>query len=220
MAKIKGMFAPLTQELGNDERFILQCTDFEKLMYMLVIYTTHMTRHQAPINPDYYKRPYGLHTRRVHIANALKTLTTRFQKLTCTDGKLSLLNSATYKLQSFETLHREEEVEIEVEPNIEPKQKTSGFERFWISYPRKRSKGQAEKAWKALKPNEHLQDRLLVALEKAKTSADWLKDGGRFIPYPATWLNARGWEDDYESGHGESTSERIKRIAQSAKQVS
>ena len=39
-------------------------------------------------------------------------------------------------------------------------------------------------------------ETLLEAIEKKKRSQDWLKDGGQFIPYPATWLNAGGWEDE------------------------
>lgn len=73
-----------------------------------------------------------------------------------------------------------------------------GFEKFWSVYPRKRSKGDAEKAWKALKPDEQLQDRIYDALERATTSADWRKEGGKYIPYPATWLRAKGWEDDHQ----------------------
>jgi hypothetical protein len=72
-----------------------------------------------------------------------------------------------------------------------------GFIEFWIQYPKKRSKGDAEKAWNALKPDEQLQDRIHDALERAKTSADWRKDGGQYIPYPATWLRAKGWEDEH-----------------------
>ncbi len=71
-----------------------------------------------------------------------------------------------------------------------------GFDKFWLAYPKKKSKGQAEKAWKKLNPNEQLQDRIHLALERAKTSADWKKDNGQFIPYPASWLNAKGWEDE------------------------
>lgn len=80
------------------------------------------------------------------------------------------------------------------------KQKTcasaGAFARFWSAYPKKRSKGQAEKAFQKIKPNEQLLDAMLVAIERAKTSDDWQKAGGQFIPYPATWLNAKGWEDE------------------------
>jgi 5-methylcytosine-specific restriction endonuclease McrA len=72
----------------------------------------------------------------------------------------------------------------------------SGFDVFWKLYPRKKSKGDAKRAWSKLKPNEPLQDRILRALERAKTSDDWTKDAGKYIPYPASWLNAEGWEDE------------------------
>ena len=86
-------------------------------------------------------------------------------------------------------------------PTPKPKNKTiapdGAFERFWSTYPKRKSKGQALKAWNKVKPNEQLQDRIFSALERAKTSADWRKDNGQFIPYPASWLNAQGWEDDH-----------------------
>ena len=71
------------------------------------------------------------------------------------------------------------------------------FARFWAAYPKKRSKGQAEKAWAKLQPDEQLVETMLAAIERAKTSEEWRKEGGRYIPYPATWLNAKGWEDEY-----------------------
>lgn len=90
-------------------------------------------------------------------------------------------------------------LESESNPNPTSTQSTlkDRFETFWTNYPKKRSKGQAEKAWAKIKPDEQLTGEILSALERAKTSADWQKDGGQFIPYPATWLNAKGWEDDY-----------------------
>ena len=72
------------------------------------------------------------------------------------------------------------------------------FEQFWAVYPKKRSKGQARKAWDKLNPDEQLLTRILDAVERAKTSGDWAKDGGKFIPYPATWLNAEGWLDEVQ----------------------
>lgn len=64
---------------------------------------------------------------------------------------------------------------------------------FWSKYPKKKAKGDAEKAWKKIKPTEY--DALFAGLEAQKKSNDWLKDGGKFIPYPASWLNGRRWED-------------------------
>lgn len=84
-------------------------------------------------------------------------------------------------------------------PSPSGKATTQGFDRFWRAYPKKKSKGDAERAWKKLQPDEPLQDSILDAIERARTSAEWKKDGGQYIPYPATWLNAKGWEDEYES---------------------
>jgi hypothetical protein len=72
----------------------------------------------------------------------------------------------------------------------------SGFERFWKSYPKRKAKGSAEKAFAKIKPNEQLLEAIFAGLERAKTSEIWHRDGGRYIPYPATWLNAKGWEDE------------------------
>lgn len=71
----------------------------------------------------------------------------------------------------------------------------AGFEMFWFLYPRKKSKGAAEKVWAKIKPNEQLQALICDGVRRAKTSADWKKDDGKFIPYPASWLNDKGWED-------------------------
>jgi len=73
------------------------------------------------------------------------------------------------------------------------------FAQFWSSYPKKKSKGAAEKAWKRLKPDEQLVEKIISSIELAKTSEDWVKDSGKYIPYPATWLNAHGWEDEIQS---------------------
>jgi hypothetical protein len=70
------------------------------------------------------------------------------------------------------------------------------FAAFWEQYPKKVAKTQAMKAWQKLKPSKRLLSDLMAGLERAKSSANWQKDGGQFIPHPATWINGRRWEDE------------------------
>jgi hypothetical protein len=58
------------------------------------------------------------------------------------------------------------------------------------------AKAAAEKAWGKLKPDEELQKRILACVQRQAQSKDWRKDGGQFIPYPATWLNGKRWGDE------------------------
>lgn len=108
---------------------------------------------------------------------------------------------------------RRKEEEKEEDKN---KKKTT-FDIFWKAYPKKKSKGQAEKAWEKIKPSEQLLETMLSTIETAKTSKEWAKDNGEFIPYPATWLNAKGWEDEYtlsEAKDPEAEKEDLKRKVQ------
>lgn len=71
-----------------------------------------------------------------------------------------------------------------------------GFEVFWIAYPKKRSKVTAERAWRKLAPSPELLQRVLDAIAMQRNSEEWRKDNGRYVPYPATWLNAKRWQDE------------------------
>jgi hypothetical protein len=92
-----------------------------------------------------------------------------------------------------------------------------GFARFWKAYPKKKSKGQAEKSWAKLKPSEQLVDLMVSKIKLAMTSEDWNRDNGQYIPHPATWLNAKCWEDEFcPAGPGESEWDRCCRVAKEA----
>ncbi len=67
---------------------------------------------------------------------------------------------------------------------------------FWKIYPKRKNKGDSEKAWLKLKPSLELQQRITQKVQQLKLSEEWLKENGKYIPYPATWLNAKGWEDE------------------------
>ena len=83
-------------------------------------------------------------------------------------------------------------------PPISPQRGTPSvmFERFWTAYPKKRNKVAARKAWDKLQPDQATLMAMSVGLARQKRSEDWTREGGRFIPYPATWLNGRRWEDE------------------------
>jgi hypothetical protein len=73
------------------------------------------------------------------------------------------------------------------------------FELFWQAYPRKKSKGDAEKAWAGLHPDDLLFARVMKSVALAK-SVSWIDKEDQYIPYPATWLRAKGWEDETTEG--------------------
>lgn len=70
------------------------------------------------------------------------------------------------------------------------------FSDFWSKYPRKVAKKEAEKAWRQVDPAEH--QKILVAIEKQRKSEQWKRDGGQYIPFPATFLRGERWTDELD----------------------
>lgn len=70
-----------------------------------------------------------------------------------------------------------------------------GFVRFWEAYPCKVAKQDAIKAWKKINPSSELVDEIVSGVEKWKKSDQWTRDGGRYVPYPATFLNGQRWAE-------------------------
>ena len=71
------------------------------------------------------------------------------------------------------------------------------FNRFWAIYPRKVSIGDAEKAWAKIEPNEELTDTIVAAVETAKRCDTRFRET-RYTPHPASWLNSKSWENQYD----------------------
>lgn len=88
------------------------------------------------------------------------------------------------------------EADTEADTEKESNTLQSTFEQFWQAYPKKTAKVAAEKAFKRVQPDQPLLEKILAALERFTKSPDWQKDEGKFVPYPATWLNGRRWEDE------------------------
>jgi hypothetical protein len=71
------------------------------------------------------------------------------------------------------------------------------FDRFWQAYPRRTAKANALKAWRQIKPDETLLDAMLAAIRWQSSTDQWQRG---IIPHPASWLNARRWEDEHPDG--------------------
>ena len=40
---------------------------------------------------------------------------------------------------------------------------------------------------------------MILQINRFKDTKDWKKENGQFIPYPTSWLNAKMWEDEFET---------------------
>lgn len=80
------------------------------------------------------------------------------------------------------------------------------FVQFWSAYPKKQSKATALKAWNKIKPNKELAEKIISAVEQAKKNDKRFRDA-QYIPMPSTWLNARGWEDEFDGQAKRATQE-------------
>lgn len=84
-------------------------------------------------------------------------------------------------------------IQSESESNPNPiRDYEADFDRFWEVYPKKDSKTAARKAFVKVKVPV---DTLISAVQRQKQLPQWKKDGGQYIPNPATWLNQERWED-------------------------
>jgi hypothetical protein len=74
------------------------------------------------------------------------------------------------------------------------------FDEFWSAYPRRVGKAAAKRVW-SRKGLNAMADKILEHLRaRVRSDAQWLAEGGKFIPHPSTWLGRDGWDDEYEVG--------------------
>ncbi|MBM4322852.1 MAG: hypothetical protein FJ115_04750 [Deltaproteobacteria bacterium] len=92
---------------------------------------------------------------------------------------------------------------LSVEDFIEPVSASLGlvkpndlFDIFWEAYPKKVGKKEARESWGKIKITRELLEKMLNTIKKFTGSDQWIAEGGRFIPHPATWLNQGRWDDE------------------------
>lgn len=81
------------------------------------------------------------------------------------------------------------------------------FERFWAVWPNKKSRGQAETTWKKIAPDDGVTDEIIAGVERAMQHDYRFRGNGQYTPHPSTWLNAKGWKDEYDKASGKNNYE-------------
>lgn len=72
----------------------------------------------------------------------------------------------------------------------------TGFERFWETWPkhpRKGAKAECKKKWDKLECELSV-DTIIKHIEWLKTTDQWKKQDGAFIPAPLVYLNQQRWD--------------------------
>ena len=73
------------------------------------------------------------------------------------------------------------------------------FASWWAEYPRKIGQPRALKAWRSLHPDNGLVDAIRLGLTRWRAYWTRQQTPTDRIPYPATWLNDRRWEAEFEA---------------------
>lgn len=94
-------------------------------------------------------------------------------------------------------------IEDQIIEDKKREEKDNWFEIFWKEYPRKVAKIKAKTSWDKIEMDKSVFEKIMQGLRDYKTSDQWEKDDGEFIPHPTTWLNQQRWNDEFETGYGD-----------------
>jgi hypothetical protein len=75
-------------------------------------------------------------------------------------------------------------------------QNSAEFDLFWSAYPRKVKKKDAVRVWAKMSTDDMAKARADVE-KRIKGDPQWTRDDGKFVPYPATYLNGEQWNDEW-----------------------
>lgn len=75
------------------------------------------------------------------------------------------------------------------------------FERFYEVYPKKVDRATAERAWAKIEPDEEMTEKIVQAVEASKKYDSRFRER-QYIPNPASWLNAKGYLNEYTQEGG------------------
>lgn len=144
--------------------------------------------------PDAATIAFRLRLPQTKIEQALTTLSPEWLECIDTDSRERL--DSVYTNSSLDQIRLDQNRSDKTIPPGKPVG-NGDFEQFWKAYPRKQGKKAALMAWHKAKDRPEI-SQILRQLVIQKQSDQWTKDGGQYIPQPATWLNQGRWSDEVE----------------------
>jgi phage replication O-like protein O len=142
----------------------------------------------------------------------LVTLNEKLPELVTKNGELPELVTLNEKLPELVTNEKLPDMQLKLpdtttkvtsalvtqkkKETIKKKYIYSLFLKFWETYPKKEAKEKAQQVFIKLNPSEELLAVIIKAIKLQQQTPQWLEDGGKFIPLPASWLNGKRWEDE------------------------
>jgi hypothetical protein len=114
-------------------------------------------------------------------------------------GKLGGIKSGISRLNRSKMKHclkQNEANEPKERKGKEKKTYTDDFLAFYSAYPKHIGKEPAWRAWKKHNGNLPPLADMIYKVNELKNTEDWIKENGKYIPHPATWLNQKRWEDE------------------------
>lgn len=168
-----------------DDYEFCRLRDASKAHLMLIWVLASQSEGRIPADPKFLQAKLGLDEQ-----PDLKVLVDQGFLIPEHDASNTLQEPEQSASKTLVLARSREERREETEKNL------GRFAEFWAAYPRKVAKQDALKAWTKLKLVNGDFERVMGALQAAKLTEQWSRDNGKFIPFPATWLNGRRFEDE------------------------
>jgi len=183
----------------DDEAFIF-LSEVDRCRYMTCLVLASRTNNKIPADPTYLRKVMRL-DKNPDLTPLLSCglLYTCESSSICLDKDYTNAPVPNRSLLSSSLLNSSlssPKSESEEGKESEKGEGATDFEIFWKAYPKRvGGKKNALRAWDRAKDRPALSE-ILAVLERSKQTEQWKKDGGQFIPYPATWINKGMWADD------------------------
>jgi len=220
-----GLYWAIIEKSGEEGSFgRLECADIEDIAWELRTETDKLLKiigayglfMKSKDKKYFWSKRFVAHLKkRQEIAEIRKELGRRGGEANAKQKVSKSLSKTEAKAQAKSSKEKESKVKEKKEKESNtgaPKiHRIINFNIFWENYPNKKAKQNAEASWNKIALGDH--QKIMAGLENYKKSEQWLKDGGRFIPHPATFLNQRRWEDKIEvevDGDAAAREEQIK----------